>query len=127
MVNHGDMNNQNILKNWNEIIQSKKIKTYKPLFIEREITSHNLPKTIEFSHLKEPKILILSFKIPENISTEERALLPILSYILFDMPDSKFMQYNTPDTPYPNLYGFKDRYFNIGITFLNSLEEKEKL
>jgi hypothetical protein len=43
------------------------------------------------------------------------------------MPDSKFMKFNTPDTPYPNLYGFKDRYFNVGITFLISLEDKENL
>ena len=32
------------------------------------------------------------------------------------MPNSIFMNYNTPETPYPKLYGFQGNYFNIGIT-----------
>ena len=52
--------------------------------------------------------LILSFKIPEDIPELDRFLLPILSYILFDMPESEFMRWNTPETPYPKLYGYHD-------------------
>ena len=33
------------------------------------------------------------------------------------MPESPFLKFNTPETPYPNLYGYHQRYFNIGITF----------
>lgn len=49
----------------------------------------------------------------------DRFLLPILSYILFDMPESQFMKWNTPQTPYPKLYGYHDEYFNIGVTLKN--------
>ena len=60
--------------------------------------------------------MILSFKL-ENLTEEEKVLLPILTYILYDMPDAVFMGWNTPETPYPKHYGYQTTHFNIGITF----------
>lgn len=57
-----------------------------------------------------------SYRI-DYASDEEVTLLEILSYLLFDMPESPFMRFNTPHTPYPPLYGFRQRYFNIGFTY----------
>jgi hypothetical protein len=33
------------------------------------------------------------------------------------MPESPFMRFNSPETPYPPLYGFRQRYFNVGFSF----------
>lgn len=43
------------------------------------------------------------------------------------MPDSPFMKFNTPETPYPLLYGYKNRYFNVGITFNDLSMSEQKL
>jgi len=59
---------------------------------------------------------MMSYKI-KGATEEEKVLLEILSYLLFDMPESPFLKFNSPETPYPNLYGYHQRYFNIGITF----------
>jgi hypothetical protein len=53
----------------------------------------------------------------ERATPTERILLPILSYILFDMPDAVFMKWLTPRTPYPKHHGYQGSHFNIGITF----------
>lgn len=64
----------------------------------------------------------MSFKL-ENVPESDRVPLQILSYLLYDMPDSPMMRWNSPDTPYPKLYGYQETHFNIGITLEIKTEE----
>lgn len=75
-----------------------------------------VPRTISFDHLAQETILLLSYRV-DQATPQEATLLEILSYLLFDMPESPFMRFLSPDTPYPALYGFRQRYFNVGVTF----------
>ena len=45
-------------------------------------------QTFRIPQLEKEIPLIISFKMPEDIPEADRFLLPILSYLLYDMPES---------------------------------------
>jgi hypothetical protein len=77
-------------------------------------TDMNLPKTIRIQHMEPYLVFMLSFKLPA-LSTEESIRLQLLSYLLYDLPDSPFQKWLGVDLPYPRLYGMRGDTFNLGF------------
>jgi len=71
---HGDMNIRYFIDELNKNIEEFKPKTHSPIFFEKPLRTVSFPRTINFDHLKQETILMLSYKI-DNQTEEEGTLL----------------------------------------------------
>jgi len=68
---------------------------------------------------------MLSYRLSDNLPAEESVRLQLLSYMLFDLPDSPFQKWLSMQLPYPKLYGMRGETFNIGFCLDQGINEKE--
>jgi len=128
LFSHGDLNPLEHIQKINELIRSIDIPAKgTPINKYSEQVADGLPRTITIEHLEPYSVFMLSYRLPANLPEEDSIRLQLLSYLLFDLPDSPFQKWLGFDVPYPKLYGMRGDTFNIGFCTPNESISKEEI